>query len=896
MSLQERLSTLLSERRNADRPEIRAKSSLGLIELVQQLDTVDLDLKKDGKTTTKDDSTWLRAWAGILQGLSDEWPLVREAFQEQLEKALGQSESFRVALTGKSFVDRLLAGLSHLNSGPKENVEVISGLLALSNIPIQRSDGEPTSEISSTLEWESDRVDAIVRILSNGHTEASSSINALKRLTTVFSNEQLVQSLGNISSSITMSSSQINSFIGFSMALLGSMESRRLDQGNDPKSAQVLEKFSVRNWSLAVWLCTQLKIPTVFAGTETLQDSDQSRNTGLEFVKRAGPLLKCIGSLLRIQQVDNTYILHRIIIACASFTNSKDLWNTINPISSAETVSIARENLQTLYITTPWSIPPLSRQEAKLQENMTEASPKILIPGSFSDHVIQILEKELRPSFAHIQAQKVAKRAETVVAQHQEKMRQLLLPNIEGGSAVGKSRALITVVNQNPELTLNQQRQTPLSGDKYQGSSQKFKIAAVGDEPNDEVDQWTATDESRDSDTPTAGSQRQWETNFLEALPVVEWCAQQTIEDLSRVHEVFMILVSPILALIDSLQNRFRIRGLDLLCKFLLQYFDPAPNNSSRRDGVAPQHLDRRTSKVVDARIWIKIFERTGLDQVLARPMVSLLAPLNPTVASKPQNDTQAGLTHDAHQGAEELEVVRAAFRTYLTLILVNTEPSEKPTSAQDRCFPIPSIGESTAIRMSTGGAILTVEKLFLQGILGSLRRANPSREYRTLILEWMRYLVQPVLSQAFLIGQLGPQMNLRLDPESIWNSSSGDRACNGASENTKVMDQDNSSNLDRSDSVETSESPTSDLHNPDREESQSSSKLPSTACMMPPFEGVFGLGSLTIKYLPSLVQYTCEILDFPLPSTPLQERKESLDLAWRASEALNAIMIMSRP
>lgn len=48
------------------------------------------------------------AWIGICRGLSDDWPLVRDAFREQLSKALLQSDGFLLAFKDGTLVDQVL--------------------------------------------------------------------------------------------------------------------------------------------------------------------------------------------------------------------------------------------------------------------------------------------------------------------------------------------------------------------------------------------------------------------------------------------------------------------------------------------------------------------------------------------------------------------------------------------------------------------------------------------------------------------------------------------------------------------------------------------------------------------------------------------------------------------
>ncbi|KAF9435552.1 hypothetical protein BGZ76_006071 [Entomortierella beljakovae] len=534
----------------------------------------------------------------------------------------------------------------------------------------------------------------------------------------------------------------------------------------------------------------------------------QKSSTNLEiakgFVKNAAVAMECIGHLLKIQLIDNTFTLHRLIIACASFTNRNDLWNNLDQSISNTTVLKAIENLVTICKTTPWSIS--DNLHSKAGSSLKDKSRYIItVPGSFSINIIQIIDKELRPCFTHVKAQKIVDRAQTTISFHQEKLRQLEAPKFEDE----KDHLTSITVTGNTDLVRQQQQSNPTS-------SQRIKIAPVTDTPNDEEEAWPALDEeSNNSGVQITGQPNSWNKSFLGSVPVVEWCAQQTIQDPSRIHEVFMLLVGPILTMTEAPQYRHRIRGLDLLTGFLIRYYDQTG-------------LSNFTHKVVDSRIWIKIFEKTGLDQVLERSLKPLLGPLQVALTQNPPNSSGDDNIEQGDNN-DELEAINAAFRAYLTIILVNTEQNELPTSELER--PHITIGSLDSDKP------LTVENLFIHAVLGSFKRANPSKEYRTLILEWAKILIRPIIPIDFLRNYVQRQQGfLNVEPVTEESNIQGEQR----------------------------------------------------------FQGIYGMGSITIKYLPTLIQYTCDILDFLFPSSPPSERLKSLDLACRASDVLFEIMDVS--
>ena len=509
-------------------------------------------------------------------------------------------------------------------------------------------------------------------------------------------------------------------------------------------------------------------------------------------------------------------------MACAAFTNPKDVWNLRYPSLLNATMAQAEQNLAMIIQHTYWSVPSGPkyddnshdhRQDRNGSNSSSSSSNAIMIPGSFSDHVIQILEKEIRPCFANIRAHKVAQRAQATIEMHQEKLRlqdhqqqQKAIAMAEGvssgSSGSSKDDGTITTIgggDAGKDIARRQQHQM-----EQQGKITRFKIAPVGDTPNDEDEFWTRMDNRfEEENDPTLP--KRWDVDFLEAVPIAEWCAQQPIQDRGRILEVFMLLVGPILALTETVSFRYRVRGLNLLSRFLLRYHSTDNNSNNAID----QQGAGRPRPAAESRIWIKIFERTGLDQVLERTLTPLLAPIQAMFSPAPG-------VEDSGDSEYSLEVLNAAFGAYLTLILVNTEPGDKPTSTTDDSHHI-------QLSQQSSGTALTVENLFIHGLLGSFKRASPSKEYRIVILEWVARLARPVVPLDFLLQDSS-------DPS-----------------------------------------------------------------LRKGFQGIFGMGSLTIKYLPTLIPYLCGVLEFPFPSYPPDVRLESLTLAWRASEALYQIMDVSR-
>ncbi|KAG0373264.1 hypothetical protein BGX24_011940 [Mortierella sp. AD032] len=807
----DQLEALLSQSKQ-DRPEVRAKSSIGLVAFV---------IAKAARTNDKDDDDidQLDACIAIARGLGDEWPLVREAFQEQLVAGFEKSDALRTQIGQDEFLDRIVSRTQETVKLASERLAAAAGILALVGITHGDNEQGPLCQ-----NWNDGRVDTILIMAFKGWAtkqETPQATRFIGLLTKSFSDFQLVRSLGYITTTSFAQSAQVTPFVRFATTVLRSLT---LDTTKKPTSTSAA--LQARDWALAIWVCDKLRIPRgVFVTRSHLEESPDNIRIATLFAESAPILLECLGQILRIQTVDNTYTLHRIIMACAAFTDPKDVWNQRYPSVSKATITQAEQNLAAIIEHTHWSVKSSSSTttpstSGALPDNTKCSDPNssgscdhhsrnaIMIPGSFSDHVIQILEKDIRPCFANIQAHKVAQRAQATIEMHQDTLRQQkqqLIASVEESSSSSKEDGTVSSTGDSTDKDIARRDQHP-----NRTNATRFKIAPVGDTPNDEDEFWTRMDnrsEGGDNYDPTLP--KRWDEDFLESVPIAEWCARQPIEDSSRILEVFMLLVGPILAMAESVDFRYRVRGLDLLSRFLLRYHGSDINTHTGK-GMTRAALESQ-------RIWIRIFERTGLDQVLERTLTPLLAPIQAMFSPAPGAE-------DYHPGTDEsgfsLGVLTAAFEAYLTLILVNTEPADKPTSEIDDSTRVP-LSQQSRITSTTA---LTVENLFLHGILGSFKRASPSKEYRTVILEWLARLVRPVVSLDFVVHE--------------------------------------------------------------KEESSLSHQIG--------FQGIFGMGSLTIKYLPTLIPYLCGILEVPLPSSPPDVRLESLTLAWRTSEALYHVMDVS--
>ncbi|KAG0263258.1 hypothetical protein BGZ95_003848 [Linnemannia exigua] len=802
------LEALLSQSKQ-DRPEVRAKSSIGLVAFVIAK-AAETDDNRDADDLDQQD-----ACIAIVRGLGDKWPLVREAFQEQLAAGFEKSSALRTQIGHDELLDRIIGRVQETIKLASEKLAAATGILALVGITHGNNEQEPLCN-----NWNDGRVDTILTMAFKGWATKQETPQATRFIELVsksFSDFQLIRSLGSFTTTLFAQAAQV-----IYDEIYYSYYTTKAPTSADTAST-AMTALHVRDWALAIWVCDMLRIPRgVFATRSHLEESPDNIRIATSFVESAPILLECLGQILRIQTVDNTYTLHRIIMACAAFTNPKDAWNQRYPSVSKAAITRAEQNLTAIVEHTHWSVknssstptPSLSGASPDDSKNCDPNSigshdhhrrTAIMIPGSFSDHAIQILEKEIRPCFANIQAHKVAQRAQATIEMHQDKLRhqKQLVSSVEESSSSKEDGAVSTTGDSTgKDVARRDQGQNRTNATRY-------KIAPVGDTPNDEDEFWTRMDnrsEEEDNYDPTLP--KRWNVDFLESVPIAEWCARQPIEDSSRILEVFMLLMGPILAMAESVDFRYRVRGLDLLSRFLLRYHGSDINTNTGK-GVTRAALESQ-------RIWIRIFERTGLDQVLERTLTPLLAPIQAMFSPAPGAE-------DYHPGTDEsgysLEVLTAAFEAYLTLVLVNTEPADKPNSETDDSTRI-SLSQQSRITSATA---LTVENLFLHGILGSFKRSSPSKEYRTVILEWLARLVRPVISLDFLVVQEEEEGSLLSHPIG--------------------------------------------------------------------FQGIFGMGSLTIKYLPTLIPYLCGILDVPLPSSSSDVRLESLTLAWRVSEALYHVM-----
>ncbi|KAG0041000.1 hypothetical protein BGZ82_003611 [Podila clonocystis] len=779
MESHDHLTKLVAESHTPDRPEVRAKASIALVSFASE------------QTPTDDASTslWQDAWIGILRGLGDEWPLVREAFQEQLTKTLDQHKFSLISRD--EFLDQVIADAKDKKHSPLHKLQITAGVLTLQQI--LREQGNSAAHVSLPKEWSSAQVDDIVQLFFAGwsYIQGLESARLGKLLAEQISSTRIIGALGSMTSQGEIVSSE--EFIEFCANILGEMSRAPQD-----------ETSSTTDWALALWISEHLRIPTVFVEQPFIQESDENRASATNFVRDAYPLLQCIHYLVQIQPVNNTYTLHRLIIASASFTNPGDLWNTYDPILGTKIVHQAHNTLQAIIQHTPWSDTGAGQVKSTTHQ--------IMIPGSLSDHVIKILQREMRPCFIHARAQSIELRAQATVVAHQDQVRQQLEQESKGESQKEGASDAVGVIGQSLVM-------------RSAGPRKRFQIAEVGDDAN-EVDELHEA-LHRDSNPALGALSKRWDTHCLESVAVTEWCALQPIQDVSRVQEVFMTLVGPILAMMDSNQDRFRARGLNLVCRFLIQH-------------LLQQRPGARAAS--DSRIWIRIFEKTGLDQVLIRGIVPLIAPLNVMITEK--LDPMEALL-DSKEFVQD--TVSAALRAFFTLIVVNTEPEDRPPSMEDATTPLRSRHLYQARKDEALGLYpLTIEELFIKGVLGSFRRTSPSKEYRALILRWMQILIQPVVSLGFLVRELENEYF---------------RFGTKVSENEKEEEAEEESKKDREKDV----------------------------------RGVYGLGPLATKYLPTLVTYLADVLDLPFPSSPIQERIESLEMAWRASEALCGVIQVSR-
>ncbi|KAG0343706.1 hypothetical protein BG004_005066 [Podila humilis] len=785
----------LEDSQTSDRPEVRAKASIGLVTFASEHSPAGVDWDRSISTP------WQDAWIGILRGLGDEWPLVREAFQEQLVKSCNQPSNSLVAMFDREeFYGQVMEIVREgKNDSPVRSRQIASGLLTL-------------QQIIREYNFRGDNIHWFLRIC--------------KLVSEEFTATQAIAALGSMTG-LQDIRQNIEEFAIFCHDMLDALLAYGQKESNPTSSSDMPPPLQpTKDWALAFWISEQLRIPTVF--------------------------------------VDNTYTLHRLIISAASFTNPKDLWNTLDLSLGRKIVQQAHETLKVIAEYTPWSdrsgmalshssTPTTTTATITHRKQCQQTHQSIMIPGNLSDHVIKILQNEMRQYFVHARAQSIENRAQATVASHQDRTRQRLeqekkeLETIEDSDSAS---GLVLETDPKHIVPRQQQALSQHSSSSFnRGGGQRFQIAKATDLSNEmEALHDELLQESQSTTTMMKGVDsmiKKWDRDCLEAVAVTEWCAQQPVQDKSQIQQVFMILIGPILALLDSSAYRFKTRGLNLLCRFLLQhqiYHGIGGGSDKKNKGV-----NSTTTQWIafESHIWIKIFEKTGLDQVLVEAIVPLIAPLEANVAANEivSPDPEEALYDDRQH---DHEMISAAFRTFLALVLVNTEPKDLPSTvvlddsemiAQQR--PPPRFhaahDEGTVVGGTPTNPIsLTVEELFIMGALGSFRRVNPSKAYRALIMTWIKILIQPVISFEFLVEELETEYFTLL------KSDSGQGH--------------------------------------------------------PRWRGVFGLGSLAIKYLPTLVGYLCEILDMPLPSTPPHERCASLEMARRAAEALYELIQVARP
>ncbi|KAF9427468.1 hypothetical protein BGZ94_004834 [Podila epigama] len=831
------LQKLLTESCTPHRPEVRAKASIALVAFALE-QILSADLNADTQS-----SFCLDAWIGVICGLGDEWPLVREAFEEQLVKAWTAVNSNNISAlrlhdvffqqVQRSFVAAItepftLARLKELKQTPQSGLRTAAGMLKLKQIIRRESNmKDPSIDSVSRQGWSKEQVHDILKLFLSGRSfaESQESVRINRLLADVVPASLLIQSLGLMTSSHTMDFTARTTYITFCNQVLEELarsQEEKVQENEEPMETSATQ-HQTKDWALAFWISEQLRIPIVFSSREFMHDSETSLATATEFVQSISSLLRCIQYLVQIQPIDNAYTLHRMIISSTSFTNPLDLWVSFDLNLSPKIVQQAHDSLKAIIHHTPWSDRdnPTTSTGSGVDKSFSATTPRrqqIMIPGSLSDHVIKIIEKDIRPCFIHARAQKITDRARSTVVAHQDRMKQLA----KAQQDVGDEGPAEFPTYQTPVSNVDQGRIVR----RQESNTTRFHIAEVGDDSNDMEDLNQALEQVvMDPTSNTAALVRTWDTNCLEAVAVLEWCVMQPIRDRSRAHEVFMMLVGPILALLDSPRNRFRTRGLDMLCRFLIQQqqIDLTRLNKRGRDVHA---LPERTR--YDARIWIRIFERTGLDQVLVRSMVPLLVPLHESVAPNAPVDPKEALFDDKEYSQD---LMHAAFRAYLTLIMVNSEPESWP--------PIPRPIFQAKRRDGSVQNLLTVEELFIKGILGRLGRVNSTKRSRVLVLKWMQVLLQDVIPVDEVVVR--PLENEYFTFDSVVRDGIA-------------------------------------------AEGSVASKV-----------GIYGMGVLAMKYLPTLVGYMGEVLDIPLPSSPVQERKVSLELARQASETLYELIRVAR-
>ncbi|KAF9975562.1 hypothetical protein BGZ73_000774 [Actinomortierella ambigua] len=568
--------------------------------------------------------------------------------------------------------------------------------------------------------------------------------------------------------------------------------------------------------------------------------------------------------LLDMQKMDNSFTVHKALIAGASFTNPADTWMSPTLLSpgSLTLESIAHKFLRHIQDSTPWTLPSTSSSLPSLQY------PKgtILIPGTFSDNVMQVLD-QTRIYFTNRRASQMNERVKVVVDAHQQTLRMQRLTGPDDPS---------------------QNQPTAIVPLRTAGVRPKFKIADAGDEAIELDEQHLVhatgamTVQSQQHDTPL--HHPRWDQDRLESLAVVEWCTQQRVDDPTKIQPMLMMLLAPILACIESNVLRFQVRALQLLKQFLTMYHPTFASLDKKEEDLSQDnaqhaaiddqtgtlssapftrgttmHTPSRTRSLRaggDPLIWVKIFERTGLDQVFARALRPLMHPLRPqadagTVPGAGSGDFVLEPGVSAHQAIdEELDMVQTAFQTYLVLMAVSTETGigmEKDEDASDG----QSVSQRQRYQTQSQGQkqdepLLSVEELFVAGILGSTLTVNPSDQYRMLILDWMRILIEENIERRDLV-----------------------KRGSGTSSTTALTV-----------STDGGEEPVFVLR---------------------------GLGRRTIKHLPAVVRFTCEMLELPVPTMPWSKtdlealavtnnkRKLRLELLRRAAESLRVLLRVTR-
>ncbi|KAG0234044.1 hypothetical protein BGW42_006910 [Actinomortierella wolfii] len=860
----ETISSLRRDCLSHERPEVRAKTSIGTFELLEQAVATATESLSDDKDNL------MVIWSTVLIGLSDSWPLVREAYLEQLFKhhvVVDQVPSDHTTPSDQRVfdwhnIDKVLIWADSSSSSSYERLRIATGSLILVKEHLTKSSSSgafPLSDHSISL---------IALMISRGWQESydprvektsEDASNSLSLLVQTLSNTQLISVLG-----ATMTPSLDHEKYTISIAFIKTalkLATERQHIGPTYNDGTPLDN-TVKDWRLAHWMCDQLQIPTWFESKARIYESTQLLEQAKRFVNNAAILLGCMKTLLRLQKLDNSFTVHRILVAGASFTNPRDTWMASNllPPGSPKLATIAHNLLNHVKESTPWTLVTSPSSATSKPPSSQYPEGTILIPGTFSDNVIQVLE-QTRIFFTNRRATQMAERAKVAIDTHQQILeRQQLL----------QSEA-------HPHGT-----QTSLSPLKTKGVRPRIKLADAGDEAIE-------MDEPYFASTPSSMTIHQheqqgishqfprWDRERLESLSVVEWCAQQRVDNPAKIHPVLMLLLAPILGCIESNVLRFQVRALRLLKQFLTMYHPLFASFSSTNDADHPV-IDEETAKTMDEinshsvstvmtsstptpphgavtgstvgdpLIWIKIFERTGLDQVFARALRPLLHPLRPqtdlesasgaAVAGQGEQVLEPGTT--AQQALEEeLEMIHTAFQTYLVLLAVNTE-DKYDADEDEKEYSGRKLFQNQSKDSGQDECILSVEELFVAGVLGSTLTVNPSDQYRTVILDWMGILIQEYIDGSDLVR----------DPSSTTSAP--------ATIITKAKN---------------------------------------------PVAVLQGLGRRTIKHLPAVVRFVCEMLELPVPTAPWStkdakalaitstKRRLRLELLYHAAKSLQILI-----